>query len=688
MMQLAQGLRCTGRQAVQHANALRTAAALVIALSAARCSLPPGAISDGGPDPSRADGRAADGSPEARLHLEVKPGCNPLATTTECLLPWPSDFLTVDDATTPTGRRLAIPDGVVAGIPTAKPFDLAPFNRADGAPTTAPILVHFGVNVAADYLAGYDAPAASLDPKSPIALFDLTTGQREPFLSEMDRNHAGQAGRHALIIRPIRPLEFGRRYAVAIRATARDEASRPLPASPGFVALRDKLATDNAAIEAARGRYETLFGFLASRGYARSELHLAWDYTTASRERVIGPVLAMRQRVFAAAAAAPFGISYTVDKVTDNPNANLARIVEGTFSPPTYLRSDNTLDLRADGSPVEQAARSYPFTMLIPKRAVAEPLPLVLFGHGIFGSGREYLTDAKLPIQALAESAGGVVIATDWIGLSNGDLDLVIKEVIPDLNRLGLVCDRLVQSLANNLALLELARGPLQSDSRVAVGKQPLLAAATYYYGVSLGGIQGSSLIPLSRHITRAVLAVPGASWANLLARSHVYQPIKPFADALYPDPLGQQILINLFQIRFDRSDPANLARLMLHDRLPGAPSELRVIVQESMGDCLVPNLTTDMLARSIGLSQLTPAVAPVHGLAPLTSPTTSSVLAQYALLDHLAKYTPPAENLVPQQDNNVHSDMVFLPNVLAQVVDLFKTGTVIQHCEAACTPN
>ncbi len=670
-------------------KSLRTVLAAVIALAGAPgCKGDPGAGADAGPDLARPDGRRGEGSPDGRLHLEVKPGCNPLAATAECLLPWPSDFLTVADAASPTGRRLAIPEGALPAAPTAKPFEVAPFNTADGAPTTAPILVHFGVAVAKTYLAGYEAAAASVDPKSPIALFALETGERVPFLSEMDRNHPQQSGRHALIIRPIRPLELGRRYVVAIRATVRSVDDKPLPASPGFVALRDKLATDHPGLEAARERFEQLFAFLAAKGYPREELQLAWDYTTASREHVLGPVLAIRKRVFQAAAASPFGIGYTIDKVTDNPNANLARIVEGTFSPPTYLRADNTIAFSAEGAPVEQAARSFPFTLIIPKRAATESLPLVLFGHGIFGSGREYLIDEKLPIQTLAESAGGVVIATDWIGLSQGDLELVIKEVIPDINRLGLVCDRLVQSLGNNLALLELARGPLQADSRVALGKHPLLTASTYYYGVSLGGIQGASLVPLSRHITRAALAVPGASWANLLARSSVYQPIKPFADALYPDALGQQLMLDLFQIRFDRSDPANLGRLMLAERLPEAPADLRVIIQEAIGDCQVPNLTTDILARGIGLSQLTPAVSAVHGLPPVSSPTTKSALAQYALSDQLAKYTPPAENLVPQQDNGVHSDMVFLPNVQAQIVDLLMKGDVVQHCKAACTPD
>ena len=58
---------------------------------------------------------------------------------------------------------------------------------------------------------------------------------------------------------------------------------------------------------------------------------------------------------------------------------------------------------------------SYPFTMVIPARAMRErrPLPLVMFGHGVFGTGRDYLTgDIARVIHPLAEQAGAVVVAT------------------------------------------------------------------------------------------------------------------------------------------------------------------------------------------------------------------------------------------------------------------------------------
>lgn len=617
--------------------------------------------------------------------------CNPLAITDDCLLPWPSDLLTRADPTTPTGRRVALPDRVLQ-VPAGRVnVDVAPFNRADGAPSTAPILVHFGDAVAAEFLADYGQTARSLSPDSAIALFDLTHARRVPFLAEMDANRRGGAtDRAALIIRPLEPLPFGARVVVAIRRAVRTPAGGPIAPSPGFAALRDRTPSADPRIEAARPDYESVFAFLAAQGYARDDLHLAFSYTVASERHVLGPVLAMRSEVTRRAGAAG-GIPFTIQGVEEAPNANVARIVTGTFTPPNWLDARNTIEFAADATPVLQAAApSYPFTMVIPARARREgaPLPLVIFGHGVFGTGRDTLTgDAARLIHPLAEQVGAVLVATDWIGLSGGDRDLIIRDVVTNINRLDLVTDRLLQSLANTMALEELSLGALSADPRVRFAGSALVdPSRVYYYGVSLGGIQGSSFVSVSRRVSRAVLAVPGASWSNLLPRSIVYAPIRSFVDTLYPDPLLQAEFISLIQHRFDHSDPANVTRLF---RTPADPPPARaVLLQEAVGDCLVPNLTTDILARAFGIPLVTPAAAPPFGIRTITAPTTGSAVVQYSLPANLARYTPPQDNTVPARDNDVHSDIPYLPNSGRQLTTFLSTGRIEQTCDGVCDPD
>ncbi len=649
------------------------------------------ASADGAPDV------APDVAVDAPADVPAKPvaspaTCNPLSITSECLPPFPSDFLTREDPTTPTRRRLALPSGSLNTPPGTTPIEMGPFNRADGWPTSEPLVAHLGVALRASDLTDIRNPARSMEATNPIAVFDMATGRRVPFLAEMDAN-ARDPSRAALIIRTLEPLAFGTRHVVAIRRSVRTVAGAEPPVSPGFVALRDTVPSMNPRIEAARARYEEVFTFLARQGYTRNELYLAWDWTTASRQHVLGPILSMRQEVFRRAGMAG-GIPFTIDRVQNDPNTNTARIVYGTFTPPNFLGDDNTLRFAADGSALVQPTPiAYPFTMVIPARARREgqPLPLVVFGHGVFGRGEEYLTGGigTEIIQPLAEQTGAVVVATNWIGLSGDDQALLVTQVVPNINRINLVTDRLTQSLVNNLSLIELSVGAMGADPMVRVGASPVVdPTRVYYYGVSLGGIQGSSLTSVSRHISRAVVAVPGGSWSNILPRSIVYAPIKMFIDIRYPDPLLQTEFLSLLQSRFDHTDGVNLATLAFRDPLPDAPRDRRVVLQEAIGDCQVPNISTRMLARAFGVRQLTPAVEPVYGLMPTTSPGTASALAQYELPANLMRYSAPDTNLVPTMDNNTHSDSVSLPAALAQVRALLATGSVEQACMGTCNPD
>ncbi|MFO0602011.1 MAG: hypothetical protein U0324_02500 [Polyangiales bacterium] len=639
---------------------------------------------------------AADTAPDAPDAPE-KPAasrdtCNPLAVTAECLPPFPSDFLTRADPSTPTGRRLALPRGALMTPPGTTPIDMAPFNRADGWPTSMPVLVHLGAALREADLTDIRHPERSVAADNPIALFDVASGRRVPFLAEMDAN-ARDPARAALIVRPLEPLAFGARHVVVIRRAVRTTAGAEPAASPGFVALRDRTPSSDPRIEAARPRYEEIFTFLAAQGFARADVLLAWDYTTASRAHVLNPILSMREEVFRRAGSSD-GIPFTVARVAENPNARTARIVYGTFTPPNFLRADNSLEFAADGRAVAQEPpRSYPFTMVIPARArsASGPLPLAVFGHGVFGRGEDYLAGdiGRDLLQPLADELGVVLVATDWIGLSGDDLSLLVSQVVPNINRITLVTDRLLQSLVNNLALTEIATAALARDPMVRVNAGALIdPMRVYYYGVSLGGIQGSSLFSVSRHISRGVVSVPGASWSNLLPRSTVYGPIKTFVDARYPDPLLQAQFLGLLQVRFDHTDGINLARLAFRDPLPDAPRDRRLVLQEAIGDCQVPNLTTRMLARAFGARQLTPAVEPAFGLTGVTSLNEpGAALAQYALRDRLMRYTPPDTNTIPAEDNGTHSNSVSEPAALEQVRALINTGMIVQRCDGPCDP-
>jgi hypothetical protein len=105
------------------------------------------------------------------------------------------------------------------------------------------------------------------------------------------------------------------------------------------------------------------------------------------------------------------------------------------------------------------------------------------------------------------------------------------------------------------------------------------------------------------------------------------------------------------------------------------------VIIQESIDDCQVPNLTTEILARTYGINQVTPDIVPIFGLTDITTPTTSISLSQFELTSDVAKYVPPTTNVTPTMDNGAHFDLAFRPQSLQEVMTLFNTGKVVQLC-------
>jgi hypothetical protein len=507
----------------------------------------------------------------------------------------------------------------------------------------------------------------------------------------MDQNlRVGNDGRHVLIVRPLAPMAWGTRHLVVLTDALTDADGQPLPSPPAFAALRDGELTAHAEIEAVRETYEAHFELLESHGYARGELLVAWDFVTASREYVLGPVLSMREEALAKAVAGE--VAYAVEDVTEAPNERVLRVVTGTFAGPSWLTDDEVFAYDEAHVPVRQGERDFPFTLVIPASAAERaPMPLAIMGHGIFGDGRSLLTNSegRRYFQPIADELGIVLLATDWIGLSSGDFDLLLQHVLPNLNRINVITDRLQQSLINTLVLTELGLGALTEDEAVWSGEGPLIdPSRVYYYGVSLGGVQGSSFVSLSPRVVRAIMAVPGAGWSHMIHRSIVFEQLQQVATLVYPDPLHQQVYVAMVQAHFDHSDPVNLSRLFLREPLPDAPEGRVGLLQEGIGDCLVPNLATRILARAMGVGQLTPAVAPVFGLTPVAAPTTESVLFQIALPENLAEYTPPTTNVLPARDNDVHRDAVLAAPSLEQVRALVGDGEILHPCDGPCDPD
>ncbi len=611
--------------------------------------------------------------------------CNPLGGQ-GCLLPWPSATYEVADSSTQTGLRVDIPIEAMPKNVNETAIDPAPWlNHWDGFSASGFMLAEFPNGVSGTGLPSWKDPSQSLVDGAPIVLLDMDSGEKTPYFAEVDANIGATDPVHAnLIIRPLARLHAGHRYAVAIRTTLVDSAGAPLAATGAFKAIRDNTSFDHPRFADLKKRYSDIFGALASAGVDKSELALAWDFTVASDQFLTGDLTTMKAAAIPAMGTNGANLTFTA---TAQPAiTGIYKSYLGTFKSPNFLsdgEADDSIMVRGpDHMPMLQGLRDANFAALIPDCVQTQPLPrpTIIFGHGIFGSAAEYLSNDF--VQMLAEQQCFIIIAGDFIGLTSRQLQLA-PLAINDLNRGNEITEKLGQSVIDFMALETIARGPMASAPEFMVnGKSVLDPAHTYYVGGSLGGIMGNTIMAYDPNLIRGVLAVPGGNWSMLFERSNAWYLLQGAAMGAYTDPNVYEINLSLLGMGMEPYDPITTAAHVLKDNLPGVPAK-QILMWYTMGDCLVTNIATEMVAREMGIEMLAPAAKMPFDLPPTAGPLVNGI---NVFNDHPTPL-PPDTNVPPAKDNGTHSGINKKPAAL-RMVDAFlyqdptdPTGSVVPEC-------
>lgn len=615
-----------------------------------------------------------------------------------CMLPFPSDYYTVPDRSTVTGRRVYLPPGSFPSAVGAGPVDPAPWEGNDGFSPGSAILVHVpGIDLAASGVATVSDIGRSLDESSPVVLLDATTGRRWPTWSELDVRDHDPATR-LLMIHPARNLTEGDRYIVALRLLE-GSGGEPVPPALAFATavlgdvfhLPDGVTfTPLPGPEAAHLR--SVVAELARHGISSKGLYLAWDFTVASRQNLTAPALDMRNEVLAQLGRrAPH---FSITKVVDDPpgDPSLAREVAGTFDVPSFLTGPagvpgSVLVTGAGGSPRESGRTEVAgFDCEIPKVATtAHPAHIGIYGHGLFGSSLE--VDAS-DVPQFSDAYDDAFCGTDWYGLSSNSLPLA-SSVVSNLAEFPALVDSLLQSLLDAQVLGRLMEDPggFAADAAFeGAGHRPLIdrRSGLVYYGNSEGGIMGGAFIALSTDVRRAVLGVPGMDYEVLLTRSADFAPFLPALDRTYPSEATQQLGYDLIQMLWDRGEADGYAEQMTGG-LPGTPSH-QVMLEEAFGDHQVANIATEDEARTIGAALREPALAkgrsderqPFWGLRPLRpgSPGPALTVWDSGVPPAPLTDTPPTKG--PDPHDTVPRDV---PAFWRQMNTFFTTGRVVDPC-------
>jgi hypothetical protein len=128
--------------------------------------------------------------------------------------------------------------------------------------------------------------------------------------------------------------------------------------------------------------------------------------------------------------------------------------------------------------------------------------------------------------------------------------------------------------------------------------------------------------------------------------------------------------------------DPITTASHVLHDPLFGNPSK-NVLMWYSVGDCLVSNITTEIVAREMGIDVIAPsAKAPWH-LDPKPGPLANGI----NVFNEHPTPLPPETNIPPIKDNGTHSGINRRAAALRMVESfLEQTQQVVASCSTGGT--
>lgn len=515
--------------------------------------------------------------------------------------PFPSNKLVTRDTASPTGVSLTLDEALVPRTRNdGSALDVSHLSGLDGFSRVAPVVVQLDTPV--------DPAALGVvsDATAPIGILDVDAGA---FVSA--RLAVTDDGT-TLTAWPDVALRPGALHAIVLREDLpTDSCFSAGPAIGAAELAGDALADEMAAARAA----------LDTAGITGVAAVIPFTTRSAVSEAVTMDALA------AAVPSLVAADDLTVDSVADCSTeagdtwcgGGVGFVVRGTASLPTWQGPAGSFVADSQGVPAPQGAESVAYWLIVPESGRTAPAPLVVLQHGL-GSSAEDMAGLG---QMLA-AGGFAVVAIDAVAHGErpkeGDTTTAFFGVDFTQWLVARARDNIRQTAADHLALRTILALTGEADGFAPLGFE-LDTDNVSYVGQSLGGIIGSNTCALDTGLDRCVLNVPGGRLIEIVRANVAYSALMN----IYFDKEDQAADIELFsamaQIIVDPGDPAVVAPRILHTA-PARP----VLVQEAIHDDTVVNQTTEMLARSMGLPLLQPALEDIVGLPLVASPVTDNV--------------------------------------------------------------
>lgn len=533
-----------------------------------------------------------------------------------CLLPWPSSTFTSADPSTRTGLRVHVDLSSFA-----TPDDPASINRADGFSRVTPLVAGFAAAV------------------GPVSAGSPGGGPVRLLLAQPDHPRYGEAVPLRLVIEPgetddgspesfvfaypLRPLEPNAEYVALILddlPVTSGAALAPSRAASVALGLAKPTSPDEARLFAYHAPTRALVG---QASVDPRRVLRVWDFTTRSLDDPTRRLAAMREAALQAVAKAE--ITVAIDKVDVSAAPPIAAIVLGHLGGlPSFVAPDPGagLTLDAAGLPVPSGSREAPFRIVLP--AAQGNYPFVMFGHGTGGEFTDDILDAE--IAGLSAAKVGIELH-GWTKADVLDTFVGFLHMAEGTHHAAGV---LMQSLADGAAIQAALGGALgDALSAPTLGGSPNPAAGrrpepsrALWAGGSLGGTMSLVAVAVDPALRHGVLNVPGAAWTHFVPGSKIFEPIRGLLHNPYGD-LNALLAVAMSQGNWDEIDGAVWSEVL-------ARKSAAFLIQESVGDPVLPNPGSAMVAIVTGAAQVGAVLSPIEGVPQASMLSAQSGITQY----------------------------------------------------------
>ncbi len=493
---------------------------------------------------------------------------------------WPDAFFETADAESPTGLRLSVSDnGLIQRLtPTFQPIASAVEN-VSGAGTNSAFFARFDAAVG-------ELPSAEDSTTNSAYLFldlDADPPVRVPYeASTLDEGLT-------VVLKPIRPLRNGGKYAVIITREALAQDGDCLSPSQ---TTRDVLM--GASDDVPGTQQEKWDEALMASGVDLFDISVITAFTVQNDQEIYRDI-----------AETINGESY--DWMVREPcvEEEFWRRCEMIFEPLDFREGNSIETAAATGSHQVQV------TAWLPLDANTPAIPIV-FGHGA-NTERELAAE----VAEFLAPEGFAIIASE--ALEHGDHPIQGEGGINFLRFLGVDITTFMidgdkmrgnfnQSALEWVQLLQLVKTKADLDGD---GEPEWNTDRVGYFGISMGALIGSGVNALSDDVDVAILSMGGGWLTHFLTQIEMLRDALPL---LYPLAGGESEfhrLLIVAQSAIDVADPATWGRHVFENRLlDSTPPHLLFPV--TVNDEIVPFTTGQALTRSLNIPQVGPVFRPI----------------------------------------------------------------------------